>query len=332
MDFYSGAFNGEITEAQEATKYKAKGIELKIKTSDIWLDGYSKDEYVTKPHFGGIDDLKLLLRYSNYPIRFDAHMRSVIENNMYKLIDDNDMAKKKIDVVIPLGKGSQNDDLDLRYCLRSLEKNLLNLGNVFLVGHKPNWVKGVTHIECGDPNQRNKDANIIRKVAKACEHKKLREDFLFVSDDQVVVNPIEEPMLMNDGDMRAWLKGLRLDTRWKIRYKNTALKFKDSINFDTHTPQPYKKSEFIQIPELYPEAYTEGQGYIINSLYFNHFGYQSSKLSKNYKLELRNDRTLKDILDVVKGKLYLSHAPKGFTNTLIEYLDLVFPNKSKFEK
>ena len=139
-------------------------------------------------------------------------------------------------------------------------------------------------------------------------------------------------MLMNDGDMRTWLNTLKLDTRWKIRYKNTALKFKDSINFETHIPQPYKKSEFIQIPELYPEAYTEGKGYIINSLYFNHFGYQSNKLSKNYKLELRSDRSVEYILDIVKGKIYLSHAPKGFTENLIKYLNLTFPNKSKFEK
>lgn len=239
---------------------------------------------------------------------------------------------KFIDVVIPLSAGSTTDDLELRYCLRSLEKNFLCLGKIYIVGHKPEWVKNVRHIECEDINLRNKDANIIRKITLACKNKTLSEDFLFVSDDQLVINPVGTCMLLCDGDMREWLKTMSVTTRWKLRYQNTALKFNKSINFDTHTPQPYKKSEFIQIESIYPDVYTEGEGYIINSLYFNHFGYSTNKTSKDYKLELRDFVPYKKIESNANKKLYLSYNPKGFTDELRKYLDKTFPEKSIFEK
>jgi len=43
-------------------------------------------------------------------------------------------------------ESSWGDDNELRYSLRSLEKNLIGLNRIFVVGHKPKWLVGVTHI------------------------------------------------------------------------------------------------------------------------------------------------------------------------------------------
>ena len=50
-----------------------------------------------------------------------------------------------IDVVIPLGTGSRWQDNELRYCLRSIEKNLSGVNEVVIVGEKPKWL---TNVRC----------------------------------------------------------------------------------------------------------------------------------------------------------------------------------------
>jgi hypothetical protein len=241
--------------------------------------------------------------------------------------------KTKVDVVIPLGTGSLKNDIELKYCLRSLEKNLINLGNVFLVGHKPDWIKGVIHIECQDSNKQNKDANIIRKVTKACQHYRLRENFIRLSDDQVLLKEMNgSAPLLRDIDMNEWLLKMQKINRWKKRFRNTAMLFKKPANFDTHTPQPYKKSEFVQLETIYPDVYKEKGGYTINSLYFNHFDYQSDKYSVVYKAEVREPLGFVKIGEKIKGKLYLSHNGDGLNEHLLSYLNTLFPDKSKFEK
>jgi hypothetical protein len=60
-----------------------------------------------------------------------------------------------IDVVYPLGTGSVWQDNELRYSLRSLEKNFPDLGRVYVVGHKPDWLGNVEHIPFGDSQSPN---------------------------------------------------------------------------------------------------------------------------------------------------------------------------------
>ena len=69
------------------------------------------------------------------------------------------------DILIPLGTGSRHDNLELRYCLRSIEKHLKGVGNIFIVGEKPEWIKNVIHIPFKDnPNNWNRARNIYDKI------------------------------------------------------------------------------------------------------------------------------------------------------------------------
>ena len=94
------------------------------------------------------------------------------------------------DAVYPLGSGSKWNNNELRYSLRSLEKNLVDLRNVYIVGYRPEWLTGAIHIPCDDPLPHNKDGNIIRKILRACQTPGLSEDFLQVSDDQILLRPL----------------------------------------------------------------------------------------------------------------------------------------------
>lgn len=98
-----------------------------------------------------------------------------------------------MDLVVPLSQYShRRDDLELRFMLRSAVANCRDLWRVFIVGHKPDWLResdGLVHIPCQDPHGVSKDANIIHKLLLACQT--LASDFIVNSDDQIFCTPVE---------------------------------------------------------------------------------------------------------------------------------------------
>ena len=56
-----------------------------------------------------------------------------------------------MDIVYIIGKGSKWNNQELKYSLRSIAKYGINIGKVFIVGYKPNFVSDeVIYIPCDD--------------------------------------------------------------------------------------------------------------------------------------------------------------------------------------
>lgn len=95
------------------------------------------------------------------------------------------------DILYIVGNGSEWNDNELKFSLRSIAKNGLNVGRVFLVGHKPSFVSdAVTHIPCGDPYDM-KHKNILNKVIYAIDHSDIGSHFLISSDDHYYVQKVD---------------------------------------------------------------------------------------------------------------------------------------------
>ena len=67
-----------------------------------------------------------------------------------------------MDVCYVLGKGSLYDNLEIRLSLRSIEQNGSNIGRVFVVGEKPDWIQSVVHIPFEE--KYTKENNIFGKI------------------------------------------------------------------------------------------------------------------------------------------------------------------------
>lgn len=90
---------------------------------------------------------------------------------------------KGIDFVIPLGRGSQFSNCELRYCLRSLERYAKGVRRVVIVGHDPGFLSDkVTVLPCPD-FPISKEARIAVKVQWAFENHNLSDEILFGNDD-----------------------------------------------------------------------------------------------------------------------------------------------------
>lgn len=87
-----------------------------------------------------------------------------------------------MDVVYILGSGSLAEDEEIRYSVRSLCKNMLDLRNVYVVGDKPVPLPGVHHIEMRDATK-EKHVNAYHKVMRACAEPDISDEFLLMNDD-----------------------------------------------------------------------------------------------------------------------------------------------------
>lgn len=250
---------------------------------------------------------------------------------------------KKTDLVIPVGAGMSWND-ELKYVLRSYDKNFPGLGRVFVVGNVKNikkkypWLKGVELVDCNDPFTHNKDANMIRKVIKVIDTCELSDPFIRASDDQFVLKKVDSfpPRYtwdMSSKDPGWWRKGSRWKNRLKRTHRILQVKGRTTWNYDGHFPMEYRH-DFKKIMESYP--YTKSIGYTINSLYFNtvlteHEQYQDNRVF--IELPHNDEKILKA---KIKGKDFLCYSGArgdlALTPALKKVIMDKFKTKCRFEK
>lgn len=93
-----------------------------------------------------------------------------------------------MDILYVIGRGSDWNNNELRYSLRSLEKFGRNIGRVFIVGYCPDFINKavVTFIPCEDEYDA-KHKNILRCIEKAVATSDIADDFLLSSDDHFYI-------------------------------------------------------------------------------------------------------------------------------------------------
>lgn len=242
-----------------------------------------------------------------------------------------------IDVIIPLGTGCDwKEHNELKYCLRSIEKNLVDLGKVYVVGHKPNWLTNVIHIPAEDTLTRNKDGNIINKTLLACKHPQCSQQFMRISDDQILLQSctIEHLQPGHSGDLK--LYGKWRNQKWLNRLKRTYEYLRDNdyttFNYDIHIPFVANRDLFIQTWQNID--FESDIGYCINTMFFNvNFStFKNNEYIWQQKCTIEKPIYFQDIIiDKLKDKRFLGYGPRGLNDHLKIVIKNLFPCKSKYE-
>lgn len=134
-----------------------------------------------------------------------------------------------MDVVYYLGKGSLENDDELRFSLRSLEKYMADLRKIFVVGEKPDWLEGVEHLTAFDEHKKEW-RNVLLKVRQACSVASLSDEFLLMNDDFFAL----EPFLGSDLPF------------WSIKGANGGNC--GPTSFFIHRPMRIKKEWYLKMP------------------------------------------------------------------------------------
>lgn len=241
-----------------------------------------------------------------------------------------------IDVVIPLGTGSIWDNNELRYCLRSIEKCLIDYRNIYIIGECPDWLRNVIHIPAADIHTHER--NIMEKIKIACKQKDISDDFLFMNDDQFLLNFVNAAKFpyYHSGSIRDCIKKRHREDEYKSAMRNTemALNFyrHDSNYFDVHYPVLYNKNDFPTIMDKYNWQLNE---YVIKSLYCNTKGVTGTQAPdckiKGTIAYFKLVETVKKLNCFSIGDRSLTPYPGEETSSVKILLKQLFINKSKYE-
>src|ERR1035437_4244713 len=95
-----------------------------------------------------------------------------------------------IDILIPIGKGSKHQDIELKYALRSIQKFVTGYKDIYIVGEKPQFLNSdIKHIPFEETSDKP-SKNILDKILKVCTSSTISETFLFTNDDIFFIEPI----------------------------------------------------------------------------------------------------------------------------------------------
>ena len=247
-------------------------------------------------------------------------------NNKKMLSRRNETIKKDFVYILRTDPRFYKND-DIKYSLRSLDKNFIGKGKVFIVGGRPNWinVNTVTHIYAED-KERNKLVNAIHKILIACKDKRISEDFILMNDDFLFLKETNDIKSYNIGTIEEMKRTHRTkggyyykaicDTLEILQSKNMS-----TISYEAHYPITINKNNFIQIIKE-----TGKIPYLFRSFYGNRYIKESKKI-KDFKVFNHNQ--------FFKGKerefMSLSDEIEKYPS-IKEWYSRIFKERSKYER
>lgn len=243
-----------------------------------------------------------------------------------------------IDLVYTLGTGSKWQDNELRYSLRSVEKNLKGYRNIFIVGHKPAFVTNVIHIPARDISD-NADANMAHKTLIACSDVRVSDLFLYIHDDHFIIQPVKISDIGYYYKSRLEVTSRAFNPRHRLyrslysrRLRNTYRFLKQrglpTYNFDGHYPILINKNEFRRI--FLPLDYFN-QLFVVKSIYANSNGiHEQAAFLKDCKFTV--PKSFVELETELKDRWVFSIADRALQGGNIQqFLAQAFPDKSKWE-
>jgi hypothetical protein len=149
-----------------------------------------------------------------------------------------------LDILYPVRPGDDNEEL--RFSLRSLEANYPH-GKVWMVGHRPSWVRNVNHIPGNGAHYRQ--ANLYNNIITACAHTDIPDRFVIFNDDFFLTAPITDIPPLHRGPLIEHMRNPRVvgnPNFWSrsLQATLTALEatgLPDPLSYELHLPMVVNK-------------------------------------------------------------------------------------------
>lgn len=160
--------------------------------------------------------------------------------------------ENEIDLVYILGKGSRWHNNEIRFSLRSAEKNF-KFRNVVIIGELPDWARNVIHIPAEDLF-RNKLQNARTKYLAACNDQRISKDFILMNDDFFFLKPIKKIPYYSRGtvnrqiDIHQTKGGYYYESMKRTKARIQNLGFTEEVmDFEVHAPIVFNKEKLKNV-------------------------------------------------------------------------------------
>lgn len=265
-----------------------------------------------------------LFYYRKHSVSMLKDARSKHDQILDYMKTKRSVTKSLIDVVIPVGTGSVNSNNELRFCLRSIEKNLRGYRNIWIVGFMPKWLKNLKHIPFKEYHP--KANNIHDKISAACEHPEVSDEFILFNDDYFLTGETHATIYHNFYSRQALADVM--ERKRSDPYRRLVV---DTINetgmnqyYDIHMPMRMKKSLFLSMP--YNRNY-EG-GILVKSSYAKHAGINGIDTldpiirTKATRDEIENMEIFTDVISI---------HDEAINQEFIDWVQERYPHKCSYE-
>lgn len=224
-------------------------------------------------------------------------------------------------VIIPLVESVQ-DNIELRYALRSVEMYLRGVTSIMVVGHKPNWLTGVKHFPFPQAqNTEFKEKNIYDKLLLHAQGK-----FLYMNDDHFLLseyNARKFPYYYH-GTLADKLRKTPVRNVYRKTIQNTIkLLNRETYFLDIHCPVIIDGIGSLRID------WNIAFGYCMKTLYS--FG-MPHPIIPYPDLKLNALFDAQQIRALIKDRLWFSTNEAAWNEQMIEVMEEIYPNKSRYEK
>lgn len=175
-----------------------------------------------------------------------------------------------LDLLYILGKGSQWEDNELRYSLRSVEECLPH-ARVFIVGEYPTWLRGVHHIDAADRYE-TPLANSIHKVERAVRAVPTLHRWAIMNDDFFFLHRFEKLPLYHRGTLRDAInehptkKNYYFDGLCWARAVLQRHGIAEPMNYGLHFPMVFERERVEAVLQLFGGS---GSSYHFRTMYGN---------------------------------------------------------------
>lgn len=274
---------------------------------------------------------------------------------------------KPLHFFLPLGTGSRWDNNELRYCLRSLEKNCKYDFDVTVYATEPvEWLQNVNlkiiprfyptlASNLNDNRSYENFYDTLNKVRNFVYTETNIEDFIYIYDDVCLIKELEYEDYFKVFALCEYTEVLK-DTYSKYKHGRTinssvrviTNEFEMPVgeiepwNFETHLPRSYDMSELNTLFSSFDFCSTYPP-YALATLYYNYYDVLFLSLYENpikaeFFMEEEDDiiscssETYEAVLRGVKDKWWLNYNDMGLNEHLKRYLQESFPEKSRFER
>lgn len=221
--------------------------------------------------------------------------------------------------VIPLGKGSHHNDIELMFMLRGLHTHHPEASSV-VIGEKPVWYKG-HHIPFREDTTGCKENKIRLKVLHAAS---LFPEFVFSNDDHFLLKPFSGENYCQE-TLRFFDQLYFGGPYKKVINKTAKITGMDFPYFDVHTPIIINSDLFLK--------YCSGEwdyhcSYLLKSFYAFHAGLTGTPF-RDVKIDVPLDTS--EIKNKINGHNIFTTDEKGVTSHLIRFWHQCYPVKSPWE-
>ena len=204
-------------------------------------------------------------------------------------IDAKSEISDPIDILLPLGRGSQHDNLELRAALRSIERFATGYHRVVVVGAIPPWLRATDRVRPVPRSefQGNKASRISSKVLWAFDElSDLTDTVAFWNDDYVLTRPCDVRTIADS--YHGSLCHPHAKTHWQklLEHTGAALAAAGIPNrhYDVHVPMRLERAKFQSLRQWWDRSRKDRLGYVMKSVYGNNWCHATAIASPDRKL------------------------------------------------